>query len=209
MPVVGADLSTKLWFVIVSFALASFFGARAACAQSTIKDPGRRPHYALELEPHLILSPFGAPDMPANGGYGIGARATIELLPDGFLPELNDSVGLGFGLDWARYQTGIDSFRAECRRFQPTAQGVPVCVDVGGGSASYVLVPIVMQWNFWLHSRWSAFGEPGLVVAHRSGGGLSVAPDLGLGGRFHASDDITLTLRLGYPAFTFGVSFLL
>jgi len=181
---------------------------RAAHAQSTIKEPGRRPQYAFELEPHLILTPFDAPDASANGGYGLGVRGTIEILPDGFIPKLNDSVGIGFGLDWVRYD--LTPFRGGCQRFEPTANGVPVCVDAdGGGSASYIYVPVVMQWNFWLHPRWSVFGEPGLAVSHRSGGETGVSPDVSIGGRFHASDGVALTLRLGYPAVTFGVSFLL
>ena len=183
--------------------------ASRAHAQSTIKEPGRRPHYAFELEPHLILTPFDAPDVPANGGYGLGARGTIEIVPVGFIPKLNNSVGIGFGLDWVHYD--LAPYRGGCRRFAPTVQNVPVCVDAGGnGSISYLYVPVVMQWNFWLHQRWSVFGEPGLAFSHPvHGGGLGVSPDLSVGGRFHATDQVTLTLRLGYPALTFGVSFLL
>ena len=184
--------------------------AHDASAQSTIKQPGRRPHYAVELEPHLVVTPFDAPDYPSNGGYGLGARATIEIVPDGFLPTLNDSVGIGFGLDWVHYDLGL--YRGGCRNYvKVTKDEVPVCVDAGAGngSASYLYVPVVMQWNFWLHPRWSAFGEPGLAISHLSGGGFGVSPDLSVGGRFHVADTVALTLRLGFPAVTFGVSFLL
>jgi hypothetical protein len=178
---------------------------RNAYAQSTIKESGQRPHYSFELEPHLIVTPFDAPDYASNGGYGLGVRGTIEILPEGFLPKLNDSVGIGFGLDWVHY--GAARYRAGCARFQPTADNVPVCVDAGGGGASYIYVPIVMQWNFWLHRRWSVFGEPGLAISHYSGG-FGVSPDISVGGRFHITDSVALTLRLGYPAVTFGASFL-
>src|SRR4051794_21809741 len=36
--------------------------AASAHAQSTIKEPGWRPHYAVELEPHLVVTPFDPPD---------------------------------------------------------------------------------------------------------------------------------------------------
>jgi hypothetical protein len=187
----------------------SLLVAARAHAQSTIREPGQRPHYVFELEPHLLVTPFDAPDYPSDGGYGIGVRGTIEILPDGFIPKLNDSVGIGFGLDWVHYD--LAPYGGGCRRFEPTADNVPVCVDAGGGggSASYWYVPVVMQWNFWLHPRWSVFGEPGLAISHGAAAGFSVAPDIAVGGRFHASDSVALTLRLGYPAVTFGVSFLL
>ena len=180
--------------------------AGVARAQSTIRDPGRRPHYAVELEPHLSLSPFDAPDNPSRGGYGVGARVTFELAPEGFIPALNDSVGLGLGLDWLRYAgSGGRSF---CQRFEFTAQGVPVCVETSGHSSSYLFVPVVMQWNFWLATRWSVFGEPGLALSHRAGGDFGITPVFEAGGRFHFSDDFALTFRLGYPTFSIGVSWL-
>ncbi len=187
----------------------TMLAARGAAAQSTIKDPGRRPHYVFELEPHLIATPFDPPGIPSDGGIGLGVRGTIEIAPDGFIPSINDSVGIGFGLDWVHYD--LQPYRGGCARFEPTANNVPVCVDAGGGggSSNYLYVPVVMQWNFWLHPRWSVFGEPGLVFSHHNGGSLGLEPDLSAGGRFLLTDGVTLTLRVGYPVVTFGVSFLL
>src|SRR5450432_3423818 len=128
----------------LSCGVSALVNAQCAHAQATIKQPGQRPAYRVELEPHLLVTPFDSPDAPSDGGYGVGMRATIELLPDGFLPTLNDSVGIGFGLDWVHYS--LAAYRGGCLRFEPTAQGVPVCVDAGGGSASYLYLPVVMQW---------------------------------------------------------------
>jgi hypothetical protein len=197
----------RVWLAAAA-GLYALCAGHAAHAQSTIKQPGQRYHYAFELEPHLLVTPFDAPDYPSDGGYGLGVRGTIEILPDGFLPTLNDSVGIGFGLDWVHYD--LRAYRGGCSRFVPTAKNVPVCVDAGGnGAANYVFVPLVMQWNFWLHPRWSVFGEPGFALSHNSGNGFGVSPELSVGGRFHVADGVALTLRLGYPAVTFGVSFLL
>jgi len=187
------------------FALA-FSVASRVHAQSTIRVPGQRPAYSFELEPHVLVTPFEAPDSPSSDGYGLGVRGTIELSPEGFLPKVNDSVGLGFGLDWLHYD-GLGG-RGYCLRFESTPQGIPVCVETSAHSSSYVFIPVVMQWNFWLHRKWSAFGEPGVALFHRTGGDFGVVPVFSAGGRFHFNDSVALTLRLGYPSLSLGVSFL-
>jgi hypothetical protein len=70
-------------------------------------------------------------------------------------------------------------------------------------------LPAVMQWNFWLHRKWSVFGEPG-VAMYFEDGDLEFTPFvLYAGGRYHFTDTIALTMRVGYPTFSLGVSFLL
>ena len=89
-----------------------------------------------------------------------------------------------------------------------------------------------MQWNFFLSTHWSVFGEPGLALeygtlrglsrAHlrrpRATGRLCVRPApshfsvdpfvLFVGGRFHFSESASLTMRIGWPYFSIGVSFM-
>ncbi|MGH7272675.1 MAG: hypothetical protein ACREJ3_19770 [Polyangiaceae bacterium] len=140
--------------------------------RSVIKDPGDHPSYVFEAEPHFLLGYSGPYD---NGGSpGIGFRGTFHIA-NGFVPSINDSVGIGFG------------------------------ADIGGDG--HVLIPIVMQWNFWLSTHWSVFGEPGFAFG--SGRHGDFWPALFVGGRFHFTDRIALTLRIGYPAVSIGVSFLL
>jgi hypothetical protein len=153
-----------------------------------------------------LFAPFDAPDNPSGDGYGLGVRGTVELLPEGFIPKLNDSVGIGFGLDWVQY-TGQRG-RGYCQHYEYTPDGVAVCVETSTHSSNYLVIPVVMQWNFWLNRSWSVFGEPGLAVTHRSGGDFGVLPVFNAGGRFHFSDNVALTLRLGYPSFSLGASFL-
>jgi hypothetical protein len=195
-----------------SFAIA---GAGALCAlllpalahaQSTIKRPGDRPHYVFELEPELVFAPFAPPNANFADGYGGGLRGTIEVLPDGFIPKLNDSVGIGFGADYLRYRS--DDSRGECERFAPGPANTRVCVETNGGAAGYWYVPVVMQWNFWLHRQWSVFGEPGVAFYyHRK---LEFSPFVvEAGGRFHFSEKVALTLRVSFPTLSLGVSFLL
>jgi hypothetical protein len=190
----------------VLFALA--LSTITANAQSTIKHPGQRTAYSFEFEPHLLLSGLDLPGSGLGTGFGAGVHGTVEVAANGFLPKVNDSVGIGFGADWARF----DSDRSgRCDRFANGPNGTRICTQVSGGPGTVdtLLVPVVMQWNFWLARRWSVFGEPGLFL-YLDDGDFGIHPvSMSAGGRFHMAERVTLTLRLGYPVITLGVSFLL
>lgn len=168
---------------------------RPTAARGTIKNPGDHPHYAFEAEPHLSIG--------YKGGVGPGFRGTFVLLDDGFISSINDSVGIGVGADWLFYGRHCDG--------PPTAQ---VCETEGD-----VVVPVVVQWNFFLHQNWSVFGEPGVAMHFHRGPGddFSFQPfTIYAGGRLHFSDSVSLTLRLGAPQLfhhdnvvSIGVSFML
>jgi len=116
-----------------------------------------------------------------HDGPGVGFRGTIPIVFNGFVSSINNSVGIGFGFD-------VD----------------PI------GRADHFSVPVVMQWNFWLSTHWSVFGEPGAAVLFGPGrGDRPLVPVLYAGGRLHFSQAIALTLRVGYPDVAVGVSFLL
>lgn len=128
--------------LLLPTAAALFFVAPEALAVNTIKQPGLHPAYSFEAEPHLLLG-FDAP--VANGdtsGLGLGFRGTVEIVDNGFVKSINNTVGIGFGFDW----------------LSPADRNV-------------FWVPVVMQWNFWLSDSWSVFGEPGLglYLGHASG----------------------------------------
>ena len=72
---------------------------------------------------------------------------------------------------------------------------------------STLFVPVALQWNFWLSTHWSVFGEPGIGFAANARGRDVVHPVFMAGGRYHFNDRIALTMRLGYPAVSVGVSF--
>lgn len=83
-------------------------------------------------------------------------------------------------------------------------------VGIGVGAdwtKDHFRVPIVMQWNFWLSRNWSVFGEPGGLIDF--GKKAKPHPAFYAGGRFHFTDRITLTMRVGHPTASVGVSFLL
>ena len=148
---------------------ASLVAPLAQADTSTIKLPGAHPDYVFEAEPHALIAPFD--DLRP----GVGFRGTIELVDNGFVSSINNTVGIGFGADWVK-----DHFR----------------------------VPVVMQWNFWLSRNWSVFGEPGGLVDFGDKK-TTVHPAFYAGGRFHFTDRIALTMRVGHPTASIGVSFLL
>ena len=153
-------------------ALSASRGARAD--ESVIRQPGRHPDYSFEAEPHAF---FGFKSPNRHGGWGPGFRGTIEIIDNGFIKSINNTVGLGFGIDWIAFNNDKDVF----------------------------WVPIVMQWNFWLSRNWSVFGEPGwgFYLGNDTGSRFTMSG----GGRFHFSDTIALTLRVGYPGASAGLSF--
>lgn len=203
--------ATLRLLLTLSCALACLCSALPAGAQSIVRHPDEHPRYFFEAEPHVALGLLDPPGYGAGTGFGLGFRGTVNILQDGFIPKLNDSVGIGFGLDYARYD-GWHGPRGSCEQFATAPSGVPVCVRVSGSSydhVNYFYMPVVLQWNFWLHRQWSVFGEPG-VALHLEDGHLEFDPFVFYaGGRFHITDKITLTLRVGYPTFSFGASFLL
>jgi hypothetical protein len=188
-----------------------------ASAESTIRYPGRHPKYTVELEPHLLFSPYDPPGWDHGGtGWGAGMRATIPIVENGFVQSINNSVGISFGLDWIHYG-GESATYGYCSRYVPAPDGRRVCVEVAngaGGPSNYFYFPVAMQWNFWLADKFSAFGEPGLAIyyaksSYSSYHKISAVPVFELGGRWHFVDWAALTFRLGYPSFSLGVSFFL
>jgi hypothetical protein len=190
-------------------------------ADDTIKHPGDHPHYSFEVEPHLVV---GWADQWAGTGFGIGGRVSINLTDSGFIKKINNSVAIGFGLDWVHYSgTGC--------AYDPRYPGY--CYGFGYyGSADFFHIPVVMQWNFYVAQRWSVFAEPGIYIYHGVydapnypcngpqlppcglygnyyGSNTGIGPALWVGGRYHFSDTVALTMRLGYPdLLTIGVSFM-
>ena len=198
---------------ILVLALASLTSPRIARAYESVVREARAPiGYAFELEPHLVLG-SNPPGAGAGSGVGVGVRGNMVIAPDGFLRGVNDSVALGIGLDYGHYYASwaINGYRDQCLSFQPGPDGTSICTAVtsNGGTYNYLFVPAVMQWNFWLTERLSAFAEPGLTLYFISNHGFDASPALFVGGRFRIADRITLTARLGYPTFAFGVSFMM
>ena len=202
--------ATRIALLACALSSASTFAAEAR-ADDTIKHPGDHPDYAVEIEPHGLWS-WTHYDYAPNDGFGLGARFSIPIVKNGFIPSINNSVAIGFGLDWVHYAG------ASCYYYGGPHHPNGPCYDVG--DANYLFFPVVMQWNFFVAKQWSVFGEPGLVIYHgwfdycagvpNCGNPTSTGVDFAfyLGGRYHFNEHVALVLRIGYPTFSFGVSFM-
>ncbi len=194
--------------------------ATSAKAESIIKQPGNHPVYSVDLEPHLVL---GLDDTPyfAGGGYGLGARVTIPFLRNGPISTINNDMGIGFGLDWLT--------RGDSCNYGYYYYGVPN--NVYYGCSAYALyLPVVLQWNFYITDIITVYGEPGFALryAHVSldynGPATGACPTgncgysnsytdpilvIAGGAKFMFGRTIGLNVRVGYPYFSVGASFLL
>ncbi len=181
--------------------------ARARADTSVIRRPGARPHYAFEAEPHLVLGAFDPVYEDADLGLGLGFRGTVEVAKDGFTRKFNNSVGVGFGVDFVRRGSARSD---ECIRFDADPGKSDRCVEYDTVDIDDFVLPVVMQWNVWLTRSWSVFAEGGPALLVRSPGKDHFRPLVFYaGGRWHFADAVSLTMRLGWPTVSVGVSFLL
>lgn len=156
-----------------------------------IDRPSVHPQYNFEAEPHVLLGVLPPPGPADGNGFGLGFRGTFEIVDNGFVNTINNTVGIGVGVDYIGYSWD----HCEAGR----------CTDEATG---YLWFPIVMQWNFWLSREWSVFGEPGVGI-RVDDEDISLDPaQFFVGGRWHFSQYVALTARLGYPTFSVGASFI-
>ena len=195
----GSGTTRQLVFLAAAVPVLAF--ASSALADDTIKHPGDHPDYGVEIEPHGLVGWLGGPGYNDNG-YGVGVRFGIPIVKNGFIRTINNSVAITFGADVLFYSG---------------------CWYAGGNcSATYLDFPVAMQWNFFVAQRWSVFGEVGAYVFHGFFSDCPFAtgcptqptetgiyPALYLGGRYHFSDKVSLTMRLGFPTASIGASFFL
>jgi len=195
---------------VVTVALTATTSAQAD--RLMIRRIGAHPDYIIDVEPHLNLGLIDPPGMATGNGYGAGLRTTFEVVDNGFIASINNTVGIGIGGDFVRH--AIDQSQRTCAETapDPTDPQERICVEFReGDNATYLVYPVVLQWNFWLSEQWSVFGEPGVTIAMidygRDEWDTRVDGAIYAGARWNFVESAAVIMRLGYPTFSLGVSF--
>ncbi len=181
------------WALALTLTLvsASLVEVPSAHADHQIDRPftGNRP---FQLDFHGGLAWYGF-------GFAGGGRFGIPIVQNGFVPSLDNAVYLNFGFDFYY----VDDFWCHglgCDRAYRFAMGFP----------------IALHWEFYFNDTWSAFAELGLQVYlppsffHR--GSFDYREDAGawviaaVGGSLHLGEVLALTLRVGNPYISFGIT---
>lgn len=173
-------------------------------AKAQITSPGNHVHYAIDLEPHLVLQWSGEEGF--DEGLGLGMRVSWPVIDNGPLPDVNNTLAVTAGAD-ITFQGG--------RCPVPASNGLQ-WVDC---EAWQLWLPVAAQWNFYFSQTFALFGELGLAIQYVNGEAYNAAgrkwdgddidihPVLWLGGRYIATDKVAFTFRLGFPSLTVGASF--
>ncbi len=152
----------------------------ARAEESIIRQPGAHPDYVVELQPEAIVL-FGR---ALDDGPGVGLRASIPFMKNGFISTLNNVPGLSLGISRS---------------------------PIGDSNAPFY-APVVFQWSFWLSPHWSVLGEAGVFVVFGDGARTHLESAFMGGGRFHVTPRLAITARLSLPtppSAGVGVSFFL
>lgn len=118
-----------------------------------------------------------------TGTIGPGIRVTPIIVDNGFIGKINNTVGITFGGNFM--------------------------FNLGNGG-SWIIAPVALQWNFFLTKEWSVMGEVGAAISgDLDAGNWLPYPAAFVGGRWHFTEDMALTMRAGYPSFSVGLSIML
>jgi hypothetical protein len=189
-------------------------------AGAQIKHPGDHIKYELEVEPHFVYQ--WEHETGLDEGMGAGIRVSVPIIEDGPIKTINNSMAIGFGLDWTHFSDPCGSYYW-WDGHKPDPKDPNYYYWNQECSANQIWLPVVLQWNFWLTKTISVFGEPGLGIQHvrwsynvpcNSPTGwcevdesdTDLEPVFWAGARFLVSDHLGITLRLGSPSFNAGVS---
>ncbi|UJR79248.1 hypothetical protein [Sandaracinus amylolyticus] len=185
------------WLVALALGVATLASAApAARADHRIDQPftGTRP---FQLEFHGGLAWYGF-------GFAGGARFGIPILHNGFVPSIDNAVYINFGGDFYF----VDDWG--CYRNDP---GDPCA----GHEYRFAMgFPVALHWEFYFSDTWSAFAELGFQVYLPPSlfyrGYVDYGDHVGawviaaVGGSLHLGDVVSLTLRVGNPYISFGVT---
>jgi hypothetical protein len=134
------------------------------------------PKHVAELGVHAVGETVPPSDVDSRGA-GVGARLYVNVLPRGLFNGVNDSFAVGAGGDF-----------------------------ILSSSRKHVLVPVTVQWNFWLGDSFALFVEPGVNMVF--GAGTHVQPAIYAGARYVLGGSVSIVGKMGIPDATIGAGVL-
>jgi hypothetical protein len=189
--------------MVLSIASIAMLGSPStANAETVIRRPGLHPQYSVELEPHLAFDWFD--DHWVSDGIGPGMHVAVPFMHQGPISTINNNMAIKFGMDL--------TFGGGCSWHYRNRYDC---------DATSLLLPVALQWNFYITDIITVFGEPGLAIRHTwwdycsdgdCGGGYSDTSGniyFAGGAKFMFGRTVGLTVRLGYPHATIGATILL
>jgi hypothetical protein len=191
---------------VVALSFAATMAAFPSGAVAQIDRPGAHPDYTVELEPHGLIQWDVEPW--DDEGFGLGFRASMPVFHNGPVTTINNSMAIGFGLDWA--------YTDDCYWWRAPREYRGEC-DVHNLS-----FPVVLQWNFFFTPVISAFAELGLAVVYATWDypgdwllpgepdedDIDVDPVFLIGPRFIIGDNFAIPIKIGWPYLSVGFSIL-
>jgi len=86
---------------LVAFAtcVSALLGTSPCVGGDTIKHPGDHISYSVEVEPHVLVGWTAS----TNEGGLVSRALSIPIVQNGFIPSINNSVAISFGLDLLWY----------------------------------------------------------------------------------------------------------
>ncbi|HPY20974.1 MAG TPA: hypothetical protein PLM08_25000 [Polyangiaceae bacterium] len=214
----GCCIRWSLWVAAWCAGMTAWLGGIHP-ADAQIKQPGTHLRYGVEVEPHLLFMHDGHSWYGDDDGWGPGVRLSVPIIEDGPINTINNSLAIGFGLDWAHFKGHCWS---PAWRVRPSPNDPYYHYWYEKCSANEIWVPVVLQWNFFFTDFVSAMAELGPSIVRRSweyyvpcpgGWCKDTEADLDLeplifhaGVRLHFSQSVGMTIRLGWPYLLAGAS---
>lgn len=199
------DRQKAVFTSAIVLSIAILGATSTASAETIIRQPGFHPQYSVELEPHLAFDWFS--DHWVSDGIGPGMHVAVPFMHQGPISTINNNMAIKFGMDL--------TFGGGC------SWGYRDRYDC---DATSLLLPVALQWNFYITDIITVFGEPGLAIRHTwwdyhyaCGPGncgadfsdTSASIYFAGGAKFMFGRTVGLTVRLGYPHATIGATILL
>jgi len=193
-PALGITLrSSALALALCALAVTAPESAAAQEGQTGVHAPGGLMDASPQERP-MMLSFFTGINYGHYAFYGfpltLGGRFYIPLVPDGFIPSLNEEFGLEFGLDF-----NITFLSSNYTYNDSTLFGFGVPVDV--------------LWDFHITPTFDAYAKLGLVIAHgfsdRAYGGFWWTIREAVGLRLKITEGLYFRAEAGYPSIMAGL----